>query len=179
MKDIVLLSQCILNTASKVCEPEENLTDEYRKRNELLNLIFKNNIQMIQLPCPEFMLYGSQRWGHVKEQFENPFYRIQSQHMLEPIILQLEEYLKHPDQFQVLGLVSVEGSPSCSSRLTCRSRKCGGEIGSDKQHIAEIQNDVKMVNDSGAFMDIILEELTEHKLSIPILTMDDAINKLS
>lgn len=179
MKDIILLSHCILNSASKVCEPEENLADEYRQRNELLHLIVKNNVQMIQLPCPEFMLYGSQRWGHVKEQFENPFYRTQSKHMLEPIILQLEEYLKHPDQFNVLGLVSVEGSPSCGYHLTCSSQKWGGEIGSDPQYIAVLQKDLTMVHDSGAFMDIILEELQKRKLSVPVLTMEDAIKQLS
>lgn len=172
MKNILVLSHCLLNTASKVREDECNLKAEYELRSKLLKLIINNDIQMIQLPCPEFLLYGSQRWGHVKEQFDNPFYLNESKKMLEPFLLQIEEYLKHKDEFNIMGIVSVEGSPSCGYHLTCSSKKWGGEI-------SKVQDSLKMVNDSGAFMDIIVDELKKRSISVPILTMEDAIGKLS
>lgn len=73
VKRILLVSHCILNNASKVELDEAGLAEEYRLRSELMNLIIEKNIQMIQLPCPEFIMYGSQRWGHVKNQFQHPF----------------------------------------------------------------------------------------------------------
>lgn len=119
MKSLLVLSHCILNTASKVMQDERELAEEYQIRDLLLQLILRKNIQILQLPCPEFVLYGSQRWGHVKNQFQHPYFEKASKEMLEPILLQLEEYDRHPESFSVLGIVSVEGSPSCGYHHTC------------------------------------------------------------
>ena len=58
VKRILLVSHCILNNASKVELDEAGLAEEYRLRSELMNLIIEKNIQMIQLPCPEFIMYA-------------------------------------------------------------------------------------------------------------------------
>ena len=101
MKRILLVSHCILNNASKVELDEAGLAEEYRLRSELMNLIIEKNIQMIQLPCPEFIMYGSQRWGHVKNQFQHPFYMEQCRKILEPVLLQLQEYAQHVEKFHM------------------------------------------------------------------------------
>ena len=59
VKKLLIVSHCILNNASKVEQDEVELAGEYELRSELLNLIVENNIQLIQLPCPEFIMYGS------------------------------------------------------------------------------------------------------------------------
>ena len=65
MKNILIVSHCILNNASKVVQDETLLEKEYSERNELLSSVMSKGVQMIQLPCPEFMMYGAKRWGHV------------------------------------------------------------------------------------------------------------------
>ena len=89
MKSLLILSHCILNNAAKVEQDESELEEEYHIRDELMKRIGEHKIQMLQLPCPEFMMYGSQRWGHVKEQFEHPYYLEQCKRLLYTVMLQL------------------------------------------------------------------------------------------
>ena len=64
MKRILVVSHCILNTASKVWQDESGLAEEYALRERLLRLVLDQDVQLLQLPCPELLLYGSRRWGH-------------------------------------------------------------------------------------------------------------------
>ena len=76
MKKIIFVSHCILNTASKVVLYNQREIDaEEALRLKFVSTALNNGIQIIQLPCPEFTLYGSRRWGHVSNQFDNPFFR--------------------------------------------------------------------------------------------------------
>lgn len=178
MKAILVVSHCILNTASKVRQDERDLAEEYRLRDQLLRLILEKNVQLLQLPCPEFILYGSQRWGHVSDQFRHPHFREESRKMLEPILLQLEEYASHPEEYKLLGIISVEGSPSCGYRLTCTGR-WGGELGTDGEMLEAIKNKLEMKEEPGVFMRILEGELEKQGLSIPIFSMEEAVRVLS
>lgn len=130
-------------------------------------------IQLIQLPCPEFRLYGSRRWGHVKDQFMHPHFTRESASMLEPVIDQLEEYMSYPEDFMVVGIVSVEGSPSCGWRLTCRG-DWKGELTCAPTGGASVAP-VLMEQGPGVFMEILDIELKKRNLDIPVLSMEDAI----
>ncbi len=178
MKAILVVSHCILNTASKVRQDERDLAEEYRLRDQLLRLILEKNVQLLQLPCPEFILYGSQRWGHVSDQFRHPHFREESRKMLEPILLQLEEYASHPEEYKLLGIISVEGSPSCGYRLTCTGH-WGGELGTDGETLEAIKNKLEMKEEPGVFMRILEGELEKQGLSIPIFSMEEAVRVLS
>lgn len=177
MKSLLVVSHCILNSAAKVQQDEKELAEEYKVRDRLLKLAIQKEIQLLQLPCPEFTLYGSQRWGHVKNQFRHPFFRKVSEDMLEPFLLQLEEYFQHPESFCVLGIVSVEGSPSCGYRSTCTG-EWKGEIGTDQEHISQLQGTLAMSSEPGVFMEVLQGQLAERQLPIPILTMDETIELL-
>lgn len=56
MKYLLIISHCILNTASKVAMDEGELKEEYEKRDRLIRCVMENNIQLLQLPCPEFII---------------------------------------------------------------------------------------------------------------------------
>ena len=167
MKNILIVSHCILNNASKVAQDEAELEKEYEMRNRLLRLALDKNVQLLQLPCPEFILYGSRRFGHVKDQFLHPHFRKESVKMLDPVLGQIEEYSQHDSDFRLLGIVSVEGSPSCGLHLTCRADWKG--------EIEERPEAPVMTEEPGAFMEILSEELAARELDIPLLTMEDAI----
>lgn len=178
MKTIVVLSHCILNTASKVKTDESDLAEEYLVRDRLLRSIVEKNVQVIQLPCPEFILYGSRRWGHVRDQFSHPHFREENKRMLEPIFLQLEEYASYPEEYEILGIVSVEGSPSCGYRLTCTGA-WGGELGTDGETVEDIKKKLVMKEESGVFMQQVEKGLVERGLNIPILSMNETVDLLS
>lgn len=171
MNNILIVSHCILNKSSKVVMEEKELEAEYRVRDRLLKLILEKDVQLIQLPCPEFLLFGSRRWGHVRDQFDFPFFRKACREMLEPVILQLQEYDGNRERFHILGLVSVEGSPSCGAHLTCRGQ-WEGDFGSDFQSVLDT---LEMKDEPGVFMEELEKALTERGLDIPIFSMDEAI----
>lgn len=170
MIKILVVAHCILNTASKVTgynEVEQKEEAEHRRR--LLDYVRENNIQLFQLPCPEFLMYGARRWGHVKEQFDHPFFRNQCKEMLMPIILQLKEYASNPDRFELLGIVAIDYSPSCGYHVTCKG-DFGGEL-SGCPNLGEKLESVSTVEEPGVFMEELIWLLQEGKLLIPILDL--------
>lgn len=177
MNKILIVSHCILNTSSKVLSNniiEINKEADHRKK--LLNYVIKNNIQLLQLPCPELIMYGSKRWGHVKEQFDYPFYRDQCKKMLTPIIMQLKEYASSPKHFELLAIVAIDGSPSCGYHLTCRG-SWGGEL-SNCPDLDNKLNSLYLSNESGVFMEELRKLLKEEYLDIPIKDLSDIISEL-
>ncbi len=177
MDKILIVSHCILNTSSKVIS--NNSTENQKEadhREKLMNYVIKNNIQLIQLPCPEFLVYGSRRWGHVKEQFDHPFFRKQCKEMLIPVVMQLKEYASCPERFEVLAIVAIDGSPSCGSRLTCR-----GDWGGELSDCPDFDNKIRslhLANGSGIFMEEVKKLLAEENLDIPIKDLCDMIAEL-
>ena len=173
MKEILIVSHCILNNAAKVAQDESGLAEEYAQRNALMQASMDRGVQLIQLPCPEFILYGAKRWGHVKDQFDNPYFRAQCRVMLEPVMMQLEEYAGNSDRFSILGIVSVEGSPSCGHALTCRG-DWGGEFDGRECENGWPASSVRMTNEPGVFMEVLEMMLGEHRLDIRILSIPEA-----
>ncbi|MDD3173512.1 MAG: hypothetical protein PHF63_07610 [Herbinix sp.] len=178
MKQILVVSHCILNNASKVVSyNEEEIREEALNREILLHYIMENNIQLIQLPCPELMMYGSRRWGHVKEQFMHSFFRKQCREMLEPIILQLKEYASCPERFQLMAVVAIDGSPSCGHSLTCKGN-WGGEF-TGLTNFDEKINSLSIVDEAGVFMEELQILLEAEELDIPIKDLSKIINEFT
>lgn len=173
MQKIIFVSHCILNKAAKVEQDESELKEEYELRARLLEEIVRQDVQVIQLPCPEFVMYGSRRWGHVKDQFAHPFYRDTCRKLFEPVLMQIEEYAGNPKKFQLIGIVSVEGSPSCGRSLTCR-----GDWGGELSDLDKVQKKVKrltMEQEMGVFMEEISRMLRERNIQLPIFTMQETV----
>ena len=62
MQKILIVSHCLLNTASKVERfKEESVRSEEQLRREVLREAVDSGVQLLQLPCPEFVMYGSLR----------------------------------------------------------------------------------------------------------------------
>lgn len=151
---IVILSHCLLNQYSIV-------KNGYMREGNL-NLI-KNLMDMgvgiIQLPCPETIIYGTNRWGQVYEQFDNNFYRKISRSILAPIVDEIEDYIN--DGIKFVGFIGIDGSPSCGVNLTCSSKKYKGELLDDKS-IQDYKSSVEMISSQGVFVEE-LEKLLEEK----------------
>lgn len=171
MKKLVLISHCILNTSSKVFYygNKEN-SKENINRKKFLNECFNNDIQLFQLPCPEFIMYGAKRWGHSKEQFEHPFFIEHSKNILKTVILQIKEYLRDGD-VEILGIVGVNGSPSCGVDFSFSSN-WKGEISSNPD-LNQMLNDYSYKKESGVFIKVLKELLYTEKIELPIVLLDE------
>lgn len=170
---ILFVSHCILNTASKVARSTSvSRSGEDQARLELLRYALEYNIGLVQLPCMEFTLYGAARWGHTKEQFDNPFFRDACYEALRPIVQQMRAYLQTEmrDRFDVLGIVGINGSPSCGVSRTCVG-PWGGEF-SGRTDLPETLAKVSGVPGSGVMIEVLREMLEESGISLPIVGLD-------
>ncbi len=178
MKKIMVVSHCILNTASKVKNNNnidfELLKEENRKK--FLHYAIENDINILQLPCPEFGIYGSRRWGHVKEQFTNPFYKKQCNNMLESIIHQIKEYATYPNEYHLMGIIAIDGSPSCGYNKTCRGNCCG-ELPSTFNEFENTHKSIYMSNESGVFMEQLDALLKQENIKIKIMDLSYFVDK--
>lgn len=164
-KKIVLLCHCILNANSKV----EGLATYPSSITEVLYPLIERGIGIIQLPCPELTCYGIKRWGHVKEQFDNPYFRRHCQNIFAPFIDQIIDYKEQG--YEIVGLLGIDGSPSCGVDLTC-SASWGGELEASKDLEARLGN-VNMVPSPGVFISEIKKMLDNLNLSIPIIGINE------
>lgn len=166
MKKILLVSHCMLNTAAKVKSyKKEARAAEEALRREIVKKAIDNGVQFLQLPCPEYLQYGYNRWGHTFEQFDNIFFRQRCREMLEPAILQLEEYLAHPEEFKVLGALGIDGSPSCGAKYTC-SANWGGEFSG--RDVNEVLRSCTLKEGSGVMVCVLKEMLEERNIQLKI-----------
>ncbi len=167
----MIVPHCILNTASKVMGPLDELETQNRKR--FLEYAVEEEIQMLQLPCPEMIQYGVNRFGHVKNQFDHEFFRRECRKMLDPLILQIKEYSKYPERFDIIGILAINQSPSCGIRLTCKGN-WKGEISG-----AESLEKVAIVEEPGVYMEEIMKLLEQEQLIIKIKDLGEFISELS
>lgn len=166
-KKIAIISHCIINQNSVV-------KGEYKDINiffPFIKKLFEDNIGILQLPCPETECYGLRRWGHVKEQFDNCGYRKYLEKIVNSFVDIIKEYINNG--YEIVGIYGIAGSPSCGVNLTC-SANWEGEISlyKDKE---DIVSRVKMINESGIFMEIFKSVLDKNKINIPFYDVDDFI----
>lgn len=164
-KKMVVLCHCILNSNSKV----EGLSEYPAAVNDILDILKENNLGIIQLPCPEIHVYGINRWGHVKEQFDTYNFRNQCKGLLEPITWQLSDYIRNG--YEIVGIIGVDGSPSCGVNKTC-SGNWGGELSNNKNIDIMIKS-VEMIEGKGVFIEELLKLFKEYDLEIPFRAIDE------
>lgn len=164
MKQILLVSHCLLNTASKVKGfKEEAMEKEEALRRQFLHAAIDHGVHLIQLPCPEFLQYGARRWGHTFDQFDNVFFREQCRNMLKPVLLQLQEYMENPEEFELIGVLGIDGSPSCGVKYTCRA-PWGGEFSG--RDVTDVLKSCRLSEGSGVFMSVFKEMLKENGIEM-------------
>ncbi|AZO94725.1 CD3072 family TudS-related putative desulfidase [Halocella sp. SP3-1] len=164
-KKIVLVAHCILNCNSKV----EGLSQYRGALSEIVNLLVERGIGIIQLPCPELTMYGIKRWGHVREQFDTPYFRKHCRQIFEPYLQQIKGYLA--SNYQILGLIGIDGSPSCGVNKTC-SGNWGGELLEASVNKEKITT-WEMIQARGVFIEEIILSLKESQIEISLTAIDE------
>nr|WP_243133832.1 hypothetical protein [Ruthenibacterium lactatiformans] len=142
---------------------KEDMAAEETLRRRFLSKAVNCGIQLVQLPCPEFTLYGACRWGHVSNQFDNPFFRNHCRELLAPYLLQMKEYLAHPERFRLLGVVGVDGSPSCGVDYTSAGNWYGSFSG--RKDLEQTLKGARLATGYGIFMDELCKMLREEGLA--------------
>lgn len=165
-KKIMLLCHCILNCNSKV----EGCSLYNGAMPEIVKAIIDSGIGILQLPCPELTMYGIRRWGHVRSQFDTPYYRKHCRDLLLPYAEQLLDYIKNG--YAIVGLLGIDGSPSCGISKTCTG-KWGGEFSSNPD-IGKTLASVEITEGYGIFIEEAEILFSANNISVPYIGIDEA-----
>ena len=165
-KRIIILTHCILNANAKV----HGLSTYPAVMVSLVNFFIEQDIAIIQLPCPEMAIYGIQRWGHVKEQFDTLHFRESCVQMLKNIVGQIKNY--KDNGYEVLGIIGINGSPSCGVTKTCSSGAWFGDF-LDKENTWEKIETLNMIDEMGVFIEELVKLLRKHEIQIPLWAIDE------
>ena len=111
-RKIVIVAHCILNQNSRV----QGIAHYAGMINEIIDVIRKNEVGIIQMPCPELTYAGLLRPSQTKEQYDTPAFRRHCRQIASSTADQVEEYVRNG--FKVLAILGVEGSPTCGVEET-------------------------------------------------------------
>jgi len=104
---IALVSHCILNQNSRAV----GLKERPSAVAEIMGFLARNEIGLIQMPCPELADAGVLRPPKTREQYDNVSFRRYCRKIAEELADQIQEYEKSKIKLKLV--LGVEGSPSC------------------------------------------------------------------
>lgn len=159
------LAHCILNANAKVA----GIAQTPGAIPVIVEGLLRDGVGIVQLPCPEQTYGGCRRWGMTREQYDLPKYRRHCRALLEDVVDQMEDYLRN--DYEVLGIVGVDGSPSCGVDRTCVGYS-GGEMAS-MQPLPECL----IVEGRGVFLECLMSMLQDRGVSIPAVGIDEALQE--
>ena len=164
-RKIVALAHCILNANAKVA----GIAQTPGAIPVIVEGLLRDGVGIVQLPCPEQTYGGCRRWGMTREQYDVPKYRKHCRALLEDVVDQMEDYLRN--DYEVLGIVGVDGSPSCGVDRTCVGYP-GGEIASMR-----LLPECSIVEGRGVFLECLMSMLQDRGVSIPAVGIDEALQE--
>lgn len=117
---LLVVSHCILNPLTVVRGVQSN-RDASRT---LAEWALRHDVSLAQMPCPEFCYAGPERAPRTREGYEVPDFEAVCRELGAGVVRLVLQHVEAGHR--VLGIVGVEGSPSCGVELTTRSL-AGGE----------------------------------------------------
>lgn len=89
--------------------------------NPIIEFLMKNNINIIQMPCPEMYQYGVIRKVARKDVYDNPKFREICRKYAEEVVNTMK--ILHEAGYEIVGILGVENSPTCGVKFTFRKGK--------------------------------------------------------
>ena len=146
-KKVVLVPFCLLAQGFRA----EGIVKKYPATIEpVLNYLINNQINIIQMPCPEIIYEGIKRKPAGKQKYNTEAYRQLCRKLAKNIVTFIETLTK--EEYKVLAILGIEHSPSCAATWLLEKRK--------------------RVRGKGIFIEELEKLLTEKNLEIPIIGVD-------
>ena len=165
-RKVVVLCHCLLNANVKV----HPLATHAGALGLIVSEFAAKGVGLFQLPCPETSFLGLRRWGMTSEQYDHPAFRRHCREILGSSLDQLEALYR--DDCRLVGVVGVDGSPSCGVFTTCTGYR-GGEISSKSTDLrAQVEN-LSSSSRQGIFIQEFLGMLKDRGIPIPLWAVDE------
>lgn len=107
-RKVIILAHCVLNQNARV------MGLAYRKAivEEIVDFLIRQNVGIVQLPCPEVLAEGLGRKSQTKCQYDTPRFRRLCRQIARSTAKVIQEYLHNGAK--VITVLGIEGSPSCA-----------------------------------------------------------------
>ena len=149
-RKVMFVSHCLINANSKAATSSKHKA--YYEG--IVEKILHNDVGIIQAPCPE-LLYGVDRPPMNKEFYDTPEYRNHCKEIIDSLIETYKIYSEN--NYQILGFVGIEGSPTCGVSMT---------------HIT-VNGEPKKVKGKGVFIEELEKKCIEKGIDLKIKDQDD------
>jgi len=146
---LALVAHCVLNQNSRVL----GLAERSSVITEIVEFLMRNEMGIIQMPCPELTYVGMLRQPQTKDQYDNVMFRRHCRKIAEEIAKQIQEYEKCA--IRVKLVIGVDGSPSCGVSETSKGKTCKSML----EH--------KKVKGPGILIEELRSALDERRVSVP------------
>lgn len=160
-KQVVFVANCLLNANNKVRE----FARYPGMFSEVIHILDELQLGIMQLPCPEVLYMGNQRWWNSRNLYDNAGYRALCRRLSEPVAQYMENY--RIAGYEVVAILTCDGSPSCGITMSSYCEDWGGR----PKEVPRV-----LVKKPGIFMEELLRLLKERELPVPPvygLAMDD------
>lgn len=160
-KKVVFVANCLLNANNKVRE----FARYPGMFSAVVRLLDDAGFGVIQMPCPETLYMGNQRWWHSRNLYDNVGYR----RFCRQLAGQMADYLHNYRlvDYEVVAILTCDGSPTCGSSMSSYCDDWGGR----PKEVPRI-----LVAKPGIFIEELQAEVAERQLKLPYiygLAMDD------
>jgi len=115
---IAVVAHCILNQNSRVL----GLAERSNAITEVVEFLIRNDMGIIQMPCPELSHAGILRKEQTRDQYDNAVFRKGCRKIAAEIVDQIREYAKFGIKTKIV--IGVDGSPSCGVNETSTGDTC-------------------------------------------------------
>ncbi|PWJ50498.1 CD3072 family TudS-related putative desulfidase [Faecalicatena contorta] len=163
-KKMILVAHCLLNVNAKVI----GIANE-AGGSSLIGKLVEKGYGIIQLPCIEMAMYGSQRWGVVYEQCDFLSYRNKCKELLNPIVEQVVDYSNHG--YEIRAVIGADYSPTCGVNYTSKG-KWSGELNEVNNYQEKIDS-VEIKEGNGIMIEELSLLLRKHSLDVPFYGIEE------
>lgn len=147
---IAVVAHCILNQNARVL----GLAERSSMITEIIEFLMRNNVSVIQMPCPELTYAGILRQPQTKDQYDNAMFRSHCRKIAKEIVDQIKDYTKCGINTRIV--IGVDGSPSCGVNETARGVRLCEDLSKHER-----------VKGSGVLIEELRFALKERKISMP------------
>ncbi len=160
-KKIIFVANCLLNANNKVWE----FARYSGMFSEVIRIMDNFGLGVMQMPCPETLYMGNQRWWNSRNLYDNVGYR----RFCRQLAGQMADYLQNYENvaYEVVAILTCDGSPTCGINKSSYCEDWGGR----PKEVPRV-----LVDKPGIFIEELQAEVAERQLKLPIiygLAMDD------
>jgi len=111
-KKVAFLAYCLLDQNARA----KGLAKYSGPVSEIVEILTKYGIGMVQMPCPEMLYTNLDRIPHPRNWYDNKEFRSVCRKCAEQVAELVDKYVRN--YYQIVAIIGVEHSPSCAIEVS-------------------------------------------------------------